>query len=175
MSFARVRALVVIAVLTLAAIIFVIVAMVRDSQSGGPAVSGCPDGFVIANIKLPEPKDVKVKIADGSGSPGMGEQVADDFRNRRFQVDKVVKNSKKAVEGVAVLLYGPEGVGSAHLLRAYFLDEAKPRYDRKLKGSVVEVIIGTEFQQLGTTTEVNQSIGALGNPPLPKGACAADS
>ena len=36
-------------------------------------------------------------------------------------------------------------------------------------------MIGTDFQQLGTTTEVNQSLAALGNPVLPAGACAADA
>jgi hypothetical protein len=175
MSFARVRALVVVAALTVAAIIFVVIALVRDSQTGEPTVAGCPDGFVIANIRLPEPKEVKIKVFNGSGIRGQGDQVADDFRNRKFQVDKAVGNAAKAVDGIAVLRYGPEAVGSAHLLRAYFLDEATTQYDRKRKGAVVDVIIGTDFQQLGTTTEVNQSIGALGNPPLPEGACAADS
>jgi LytR cell envelope-related transcriptional attenuator len=175
MSFARVRALVVVAALTVAAIIFVVVALVRDSQTGDTPVAGCPEGFVMANIRLPEPKDVKIKVFNGSGIPGQGEQVADDFRNRKFQVDKKASNSTKAVDGIAVLRYGPEAVGAAHLLRAYFLDEATTQYDRKRKGDVVDVIIGTDFQQLGTTTEVNQSIGALGNPPLPAGACAADS
>jgi hypothetical protein len=174
MSFARVRALVVIAALTVAAIIFVVIAVVRDSQTGAATAAGCPDGFVIANIALPEPKDVKVKVFNGTGIAGQGERVADDFRNREFQVDKRVVNERKAVDGVAVLRYGPEAVGSSHLLRAYFLDEATTQYDRKRKGPVVDVIIGTDFQQLGTTTEVNQSIGALGNPPLPEAACPAE-
>jgi hypothetical protein len=175
MSFARVRALVVVAALTVAAIIFVVIALVRDSQTGEPTVAGCPDGFVLANIRLPEPKEVKIKVFNGSGLRGQGEQVADDFRNRKFQVDKAVGNAAKAVDGIAVLRYGPEAVGAAHLLRAYFLDEATTQFDRKRKGDVVDVVIGTDFQQLGTTTEVNQSIGALGNPPLPEGACAANS
>jgi hypothetical protein len=175
MSFARVRALVVVAALTVAAIIFVVVALVRDTQSGETAVAGCPEGFVMANIRLPEPREVKIKVFDASGTRGQGAQVAEDFRNRKFQVDKKVVRAGKAVDGVAVLRYGPEAVGSAHLLRAYFLDEAGDQYDRKRKGDVVDVIIGRDFQQLGTTTEVNQSIGALGNPVLPPGACAADS
>jgi hypothetical protein len=175
MSFARVRALVVVAALTVAAIIFVVVALVRDSQTGATTVAGCPDGFVMANIRLPEPKEVKIRVYNGSGTAGQGEQVADDFRNRKFQVDKKVTTAARAVDGIAVLRYGPEAVGSAHLLRAYFLDEADTQYDRKRKGDVVDVIIGKEFQQLGTTTEVNQSIGALGSPPLPEGACAAES
>jgi hypothetical protein len=174
MSFARVRALVVVAALTVAAIIFVVIAVVRDSQTGAATAAGCPDGFVIANIKLPEPKDVKVRIFNATGIPDQGARVADDFRNRRFQVDKRVADAAKAVNGVAALRYGPEAVGASHLLRAYFLDDAATQYDRKRKGPLVDVIIGTEFQQLGTTTEVNQSIGALGNPPLPPGACAAE-
>jgi len=177
MSFARVRALVVISALTIAAIIFVVFAMVRDSQSGPATAAGCPDGFVLANIALPESKDVKIKVFNGSGIFGQADRVADDFRNRRFQVAPVNKktdNATKAVNGVAVLRYGPEAVGASHLLRAYFLDEATTEYQRQRKGAVVDVIIGTEFQQLGTTTEVNQSIGALGNPPLPPGACAAE-
>jgi hypothetical protein len=174
MSFARVRALVVVAALTVAAIIFVVIAVVRDSQTGAATAAECPDGFVIANIKLPEPKDVKVKIFNASGLRGQGPRIAEDFRNRRFQVDKRAADAAKAVDGVAVLRYGPEAVGAAHLLRAYFLDEADPQYDRKRKGPVVDVIIGARFQQLGTTTEVNQSIGTLGNPDLPQGACAAE-
>jgi hypothetical protein len=174
MSFARVRALVVVAALTVAAVIFVVVALVRDSQTGVASANGCPDGFVIANIKLPEPKEVKLRVYNASGVPEQGGRVAEDFRNRKFQVDKRVSDARGAVNGVAVLRYGPAAVGAAHLLRAYFLDEAETQYNDKRKGDLVDVIIGTSFQQLGTTTEVNQSIGALGNPPLPPGACAAD-
>jgi hypothetical protein len=175
MSFARVRALVVVAALTVAAIIFVVIALVRDSQTGAAEVGGCPDGFVLADIRMPEPKEVKIKVYNASEVAGQGEQVAEDFRNRKFQVEPKVATAPKKVDGVAVLRYGPEAVGSAHLLRAYFLDDADTQYDRKRKGSVVDVIIGNDFQQLGTTTEVNQSIVALGNPTLPGGACPADS
>lgn len=171
MSFARVRALVVVAALTIAAIIFVVVAMVRDSQSGASTAKGCPEGFVLADIRLPEPKDVKVKVFNASGIAGLGQQVAEDFRNRDFQVDDKVGNAPKAVSGVAVLRFGPEAYGAQHLLRAFFLDDADREYDRKRKGPVVDVIIGEDFQQFGTTTEVNQQIGVLGNPELPEGAC----
>src|SRR5918994_1296672 len=75
MSFARVRALVVIAALTVAAIIFVVIAVVRDSQTGAATAAGCPDGFVIANIALPESKDVKVKVFNATGIAGQGQRV----------------------------------------------------------------------------------------------------
>jgi hypothetical protein len=44
-------------------------------------------------------------------------------------------------------------------------------FDIKRKGAEVDVTLGTQFQQLATTTEVNQSIAEIGNPTLPPGTC----
>jgi len=46
------------------------------------------------------------------------------------------------------------------------------RYDAQRKGTVVDVIVGREFRQLATFTEVSQSLVELGEPELPVGACA---
>jgi hypothetical protein len=172
MSFARVRALVVIGVLALAAVVFVIVALVRDTQGGAVAGDSCPAGFPRANVTLQEPKDVKLKVFNATENAGWGTQVTEDFKNRGFQTQKPQDNPKK-VEEVAVLRYGPKTVAAAHLLRAYFLSEADMQYDAKRNTDVVEVVIGTQFQQLATTTEVNQALAALGQPEVPPGACAA--
>jgi len=173
MSYARVRALVIVGALMVAAVIFVVFALVRDTQTGPATAKGCPDGWVMANVRLPEPKEVKIKIFNATNVQGLGAQVTDDFKNRKFQV-KATTNNSKVVDGIAVLRFGPKAVGAAHLLRAYFLDEADTQYDKARKDDIVDVIIGTDFQQIGTTTEVNQSLAALGNPVLPPGACAAD-
>jgi hypothetical protein len=172
MSFSRVRALVVIGVLAVSAVIFVVVALVRDSQGGTVSGTGCPDGYVKANVVLPEPRAVKIKVFNATKNPGWASEVTEDFKNRRFQVQKPEDNNK-VVEKVAVLRYGPKSVGAAHLLRAYFLSQAEPQYDAKRATDVVDVIIGTRFRQLATTTEVNQSIVELGEPEVPPGACAA--
>jgi hypothetical protein len=172
MSFARVRALVVIGVLSVAAIVFVIVALVRDSQGDTITGDGCPDGFVRANITLQEPKDVKIKVFNGTANAGWGTEVTNDFKNRGFQTDKPV-DSSKPVDNIAILRFGPKTFSAAHLLRAYFLDEAVLRYDPKRTSDVVDVIIGKRYQQLATTTEVNQSLASLGEPELPPGACPA--
>jgi hypothetical protein len=37
----------------------------------------------------------------------------------------------------------------------------------------VDIVIGAQFQQLATSTEVNQSLVELGEPEVPPGACAA--
>lgn len=175
MTFARVRSLVIVGTLAVVALVMIVVALVRDTQSGtaNPAAK-CKEGYVLANIALREPKDIKIRVFNATNRPGRARSVADDFRNRKFQV-LTIGNVKSGADDVAVLRYGPKGVGSAHLLRAYFLDEATPQYDAKRKDDVVDVIIGSAFQQLATTTEVHQSLVELGGrPELPPGTCAAD-
>ncbi|WP_208813577.1 LytR C-terminal domain-containing protein [Micromonospora echinofusca] len=168
------RALVVVGVLVVFALVFVVVAVVRDSQRGVGAAQGCPDGWVLADITLREPKDVKINVYNATDEAGLAGTIADDFRNRKFQVKKQGNDPmKKGVDGVAVLRYGPKAVGSAHLLRAYFLNQSENDYDPKRKDDVVDVVLGNGFQQLATTTEVNQSLGDLGSPPLPPNACPA--
>ncbi|GAA3343458.1 hypothetical protein GCM10020358_42790 [Amorphoplanes nipponensis] len=173
MSFARVRALVVVGVLAVAAVVFVVVALVRDTQGDAVAGGGCPDGAVMANVTLPDdPEQVTVRVFNGTKTPGLADAVTNEFKNRRFRTQKPAENKKK-VDGVAVMRYGPEAVGSAWLLRAYFLDQADVQYDAKRKGTVVDVVVGSGFQQLATTTEVNQSLVELGEPEVPLGACVA--
>ncbi|MEV0807923.1 LytR C-terminal domain-containing protein [Micromonospora sp. NPDC050200] len=164
------RALVVVGLLAVVALVFVVVAMVRDTQSKGGLAGGCPEGWPLADVRLREQKDVKINVLNGSDEAGRAGDVADDFRNRKFQVKKV-GNAPKGVDGVAVLRYGPKGVGSAHLLRAYFLDNADAQYDAKRTDDTVDVVLGNGFQQLATTTEVNQSLGDLGAPAAPAGSC----
>ncbi|MEU2611711.1 LytR C-terminal domain-containing protein [Micromonospora sp. NPDC007271] len=166
------RALVVVGLLAVVALVFVVVAVVRDTQSKAGTGKDCPAGWPLADVTLRDRKDVKINVLNGSDQPGVAGNVADEFRNRKFQVKKV-GNAPKAVDDVAVLRYGPKGVGSAHLLRAYFLDNADPQFDIKRTDDTVDVILGNGFQQLATTTEVNQSLGDLGSPVAPAGTCPA--
>ncbi|WP_176737524.1 LytR C-terminal domain-containing protein [Micromonospora citrea] len=164
------RALVVVGLLAVLALVFVVVALVRDTQSEAGLAGGCPEGWPIADVTLRESKDVKINVLNGTEQAGLAKTVADDFRNRKFQVKKTA-DEKKKIDDIAVLRYGPKGVGSAHLLRAYFLDEAGYEYDAKRTDDVVDVVLGSGFQQLATTTEVNQSLADLGPPQAHPGSC----
>ncbi len=170
MSFARVRALVIVGTLAVVALVFVVIAVVRDTQSNAGTAEGCPEDWPRADVTLRDHKDVKIRVYNGTDRPGLAASVGDDFRNRDFQVEKEA-NEKKQIDDVAVLRYGPKGVGSAHLLRAYFLGNAALEYDVERPDDVVDVVLGNGFQQLATTTEVNQSIGDLGAPVAPPGSC----
>ncbi len=170
MTFARVRALIVVGVLALAAVVFVVVALVKDTQSGATGKVTCPPGAVLVDMSLPEPKQITVKVFNGTDNNGWGSQITEDFKNRKFKTQEPEDN-KKVVEGVAVLRFGPKTVGSAHLLRAFFLGEATQEYNAKREDAVVDVVIGTKFRQLATPTEMRQSLADLGEPKVPAGAC----
>ena len=144
MSFARVRALVVVGLLGVLALVFVVVALVRDTQSEAGIGGGCPEGWPLADVTLREPKDVKINVLNGTDQIGLASKIADDFRNRKFQVKKT-GDEKKQIDDIAVLRYGPKGVGSAHLLRAYFLDNAEAEYDPKREDDTVDVVLGGAF------------------------------
>ncbi|MEH1164547.1 LytR C-terminal domain-containing protein [Micromonospora sp. CPCC 205539] len=165
------RALVVVGLLAVLALTFVVIAVVRDTQGNAGTAASCPDGWPLADVTLRETKDVKINVLNATDEAGRAATVADDFRNRKFQVIKV--GNAKAINDVAMLRYGPKGVGSAHLLSAYFLDQATLGYDEKRTDDTVDVVLGAAFQQLATTTEVNQSLGDLGAPEAPAGSCPA--
>jgi hypothetical protein len=163
MSFARVRALVVVGVLAVAA-------MVRDKQAD-VASGNCPDKAPLADVHLPDdPAEVTLKVLNGTKRAGLAESVSTEFKNRRFTVQPSGK-SKTKFAGVAEVRYGPDTVGKAQLVRAYFLAQSKMVYNEKRKGQLIEIVIGDDFQQLATTTEVNQSLVEIGEPDLPPGAC----
>ncbi len=173
MSFARVRALVVIGVLAVAAVVFVVVALVRDTQSDAVAGDGCAEGAPRANLTLPDdPDEVKVRVLNGTKEAGKAEKVTNDFKNRGFVMQKPGE-SKGKFERIAIIRYGPKAVGDAQLLKAYFLGTAKPEYNAKRNDDIVDIVVGAGFQQLATSTEVNQSLVELGEPVVPPGACAA--
>ncbi|WP_320064943.1 LytR C-terminal domain-containing protein [Micromonospora sp. RTGN7] len=164
------RALVVVGLLAVVALVFVVVALVRDTQGEAGLAGGCPEGWPLADVTLRERKDVKINVLNATDRAGLAGDVADEFSNRQFQVKKTA-TEKKQIEGIAVLRYGPKGVGSAHLLSAYFLRSAQLAYDPKRKDDAVDVVLGNDFQQLATTTEVNQALGDLGAPQPPAGTC----
>src|SRR6266545_2790453 len=85
MTFARIRAIVIVSVLVVAAMIVVAAAILRDNETG-PVGAGCPKDAVIADTRLPEPSEVKINVYNASERPGLANQVKTDFVNRKFTV-----------------------------------------------------------------------------------------
>jgi hypothetical protein len=174
MSFARVRALFIVGVLAVVAVVFVAITLVRDTQAGKGTAEDCPEGYKLADVRVRHPKDIKINVYNATDIQGLASSVKTDFQNRQFQVLKYGNEPKnKGIDGVAVLRYGPKAVGSYHVLKAYFLNEAKPEYDANRDTDVVDVVIGPDFKQLATVTEVSQALAQNGGgPQLPPNTCA---
>jgi hypothetical protein len=176
MTFARIRALIFVGLLFIIAAVAVVVTLDKDTQSKAHTGAGCPVGMVPADLVMPDHrKDIKLNVYNGTKTPGLANKVGEEFKNREFDVLKeATAPGNKVYTDVAVIRYGPKTVGRAWLLSAYFLGNADMTgFDIKRTDDVVDVIIGTGFQQLATTTEVNQSIAQLGPPQLPPGTCDA--
>lgn len=173
MSFAQVRALIVVGILVILTLTAVTYTVVSDSQRSDAADSACPAGWPTVDMTLKPNEQIKIKVLNATNRPGLADSVGTEFANRTLRV--VGKgNSKVAVDGVALLRYGPAAVGSAHVIGAYFLNTAELEYEPARTGDVVDVLVGNDFKQLATQTEFNVSIAelaAVGRPTLPPGSC----
>jgi hypothetical protein len=176
MSIGRARALAIVAMLVACAVVLVMFAVRRDSQTRQSYhVSSCNPGDIpVVTRPLPKPEQIKVNVYNGTSTPNLATQVATDFRNHKITVGKV-GDAPALYAGVAELRYGPKTLAAADVLQAYFLGQADfdNGFDIKRTDSAVDVIIGTQYQQLATPTEFNQAIAALGNPTPPPGTCDA--
>jgi LytR cell envelope-related transcriptional attenuator len=174
MTFTRVRAMIFIAVLFVTAGVVVLTAINRDTQIL-PIADKCAPGDIRANITVPERYQVTINVFNGTNRIGLAEQVGGEFENRGFNVAKMeTAPDGKPYEDIAMITFGPDALGASWLVSAYFLvDEAEMNFDRERTGSEVDVTLGAKFQQLATSTEVNQSIAAKGSPELYPGTCAA--
>jgi hypothetical protein len=169
LSFARVRAIIVVTMLVVAAVVTVSMALGRQPDDS-LMTDRCPDGFVPVRLTLPEVSVVKLNVYNATTRVGLASQVGDNFANRNFQVLER-DDYDSEVEAVAELHYGPATVGAAQLVGAYFLNEATRVFDIDREDDVVDVVLGSEFRQLATPTEVSQAIAAAGNPTPPPGTC----
>ncbi|MBB4692679.1 LytR C-terminal domain-containing protein [Paractinoplanes abujensis] len=167
------RSLVVVGFLLVVAIVVVVIAVVRDTQANAAAGQDCPPGAPRVSLDLPaDASQVKLRVLNGTTTPGLAERVTEDFKNRGFVMSKPAA-SKGKLKDVAVVRYGPKTVGAAQWIRAYFLDEAEPQYSATRSSDVIDIIIGPKYRQLATYTEVNQALAQLSVPKLPPGACEA--
>jgi hypothetical protein len=174
MSFARLRALIVVGVLVVCAAVFVTVAIVRDKQDDAQVAANCQAGDIPADVRLPDDmQTIKLNIFNSTSSPGLAGQVANDFRSRQFTVVKE-ESIQPPLPGVAELRFGPKTVGSAAVVSAFFLNEAAKKFDISREDDTIDVVIGAKYLELATFTEQRQALGAAGVPALPPGTCDAN-
>jgi LytR cell envelope-related transcriptional attenuator len=146
-----------------------------------PTVSLCQPGSVFADLHTPDRAQVKVRVLSGGAAAGTARAVATQFRDWRMQV-VATGTDQHPYAGLVTLRYGPLAVGAAWTLRPFFMVPDRTSWtwtgrdelqlDRQ--DDIVDVVLGMGFQQLNTTTEVNQATAVLGRPTAPPGTCALD-
>lgn len=175
MTFPRVRALIFVAVLFVTAGVVVLTAVNRDTQTQ-PRQDPCLPGQIRVNVAVPRQSDVTLNVYNATDRAGLAEQIAAEFRNRGFTANTMPDPPEGGPYDLAgYLVFGPEAVGAAWLVSAYFLPrQYEPLFQADREGPEVDVILGNGFQQLSTSTEVNQRIADLGPPEPPNSdTCAA--
>lgn len=171
LTFARVRAITVVTVLFIAAVVTAIMALSQDAEHSG-AQDDCPEGFVEVDLTLPSSREVAINVYNGTNRGGLAREVGTNFANRNFEVLATGEHDGE-IEGVAELRYGPQSVGAAQLVGTYFVNEATMVFDIDRTDPAIDVLLGDQFRQLATPTVVSQAIAAVGNPQPPPGTCAA--
>ncbi|GLH96661.1 LytR C-terminal domain-containing protein [Phytohabitans aurantiacus] len=172
MTFARVRAMVLIGALTVVGLIVALVTVFSDDQASGGASAGCKAGQPYADTEIRQEDKITVSVYNGTGRAGVAAAVAADLSDRGFKA-KAEKNdpNQADVDGVGMVRYGPEGVGSAQVVRAYLFGEATREYDPNKKGAAVDLIVGKNFVELARLTDKNIALADLGQPEAPAGTC----
>ena len=175
MNMARVRALAIVGTLAVAATVLVVVTMTKDTQTETAAGPKCDPALVPVSLELPDSETpIKIKVFNATNKPGVAASVATDLKYRKFDVIETGNAPAAVPNEVAILRYGPKAIANAHVLKAYFLNEAEKDFDIKREDDIVDVVIGGNYKELATHTEFNQAIGALGRPTAPAGTCAID-
>jgi hypothetical protein len=174
MTFPRVRAMIFVAVLFVTAGVVVLTAVNRDTQLQPPE-DPCGPGQIRVNVAVVDEEHVTLNVYNATQRRGLAEQITAEFGNRGFTANTMEGVPEGGPYDLAgYLVYGPDAVGAAWLVSAYFLDgEYEGTFQPERVGPEVDVILGNGFQQLATSTEVNQAIAANGRPRPPDGTCAA--
>lgn len=162
MSLARVRALVVLGVLGLIAVVSVVWAIATDAQTGRRPVDPCIAAS--ADAAIPPAKQVKMRIYNATDRDGLAIRVRKDFVGRGFTVATAENAAPgETVPGAAEVRYGAKSVGAARLLHAY-VPTAEMVPDERTDDTV-DLVLGTTFQALTPAAEVQKQLDALPPPP----------
>ena len=97
----------------------------------------------------------------------MAQRVSEQLAAAGFVIGEVAQDPlrDRVVRVPVELRFGPEGVGAAYLLSA-FVTQADFLDDLSREGATVDFVIGIEFEQLRSQSEVQEAISRLEPSPF---------
>jgi LytR cell envelope-related transcriptional attenuator len=132
----------------------------------------CPSGQTPVHLRITDVGQVTVNVYNGTSQASLGTAVAQELASRRLKIG-LVRAAENGPYPQTIIRFGPESVGAAWLLRAYFPD-AVSEFNVARPDVPVDVILGASFRNVPTVTEVNQGVAQLGRPVAPPGTCPVD-
>jgi hypothetical protein len=171
MSLARVRALVLVGVLGLLALLAVAWAVTKDDQTRAADQTPCVNSSVPLATAIPASnRSVTVNVFNATPRAGLAAEVAAELRARGFTV-KTVGNDPlgHTVNGAAEIRFGLAGAGAAQLLRSEAVG-AVPVVDAR-PDATIDLVIGDTYTRLASSTERQTERAKLGVVTRPAGLC----
>ncbi len=164
MSLARVRALIVLGVLTFFALVSVVWAMVTDSQSDGGVNAACATASAAA---IPATKAVKVRVYNATDRAGLATTVTAALRKRGFVVIELGNDPQaEEITKPALIRYGPKGAGAARLVEAHLA--GSEIQDDERKDATIDIVLGPTYSALTPAGQVKARLDDLGPAPTAK-------
>ena len=170
-----------------------------DQPTAAPGlVAAQPSSAVpglLCDLTWPDsPEKVKIRVLDGGAPPGAPAAIATQLRERRFVVVRDAGGPTGPATGPtdsatgpagdpatgpatspATVSYGPAAVGSAALVEAVVLGESTMSFDPGRRDDTVDLTLGSAFERLATSTELNQKLVAAAGSPAPPQCAPAPS
>jgi hypothetical protein len=132
----------------------------RPEQGLTPAGPAVVSLAADCDLSLPsDPAGVRVRVLNGA--------TATALRERGFTVLTHTDGAGTEPSGPTTLTYGPATIGRATVLRAALIGDTTMRFDPARSGDTIDLTLGTTFDRLATSTELNQALVAVGEPSAP--------
>jgi hypothetical protein len=167
------RAMIVLGVLVLLAVVSAGWAIAQDSSSTDALDerTPCVESTVPFAATVPtDPARVRVNVYNATTRIGLANQVGDHLRAVGFTVGDVGNDPlESTVPATAQIRYGPAGAGAAQMLRAHFPGSEVTLVTRA--DARVDVVLGNLYERVATEAEYQQERKRLGEPTRPGELC----
>ncbi|MEU8079339.1 LytR C-terminal domain-containing protein [Catellatospora citrea] len=172
----RLAVLAVVAGAVVALVTTVLTVTAPDPTSPSALPAGCRPGQTPVSLDIPTEKQAQVNVFNGTATADLAGTVAAGLRDRGLSVGTVGNEQTRQPGKVAVLRFGPDAIGAAHLVRGYVAeaeeaDKVTFEFDPARRTADVDLVVGGQYKLLATSTEMRHRMALLGRPTLPPGTC----
>jgi hypothetical protein len=165
MTLARVRALIVLGVLSLMAVVSVVWAIATDAQPSKRLADPCAQASASA-AAIPPAKAVKVRVYNATDRNGLANIARTLLIRRGFTVIQVGNDPQRDVlTAGAQIRYGAKGIGAAQLLHAHVPYAELISDDRE--NPTVDLVLGPTSPSFGILAPAKKVPGNLKKLPPP--------